>query len=205
MARILSRRADGAPPTADANPADQPTVVVPAQESNPPAPEVAADEPDAEAPAGDPAQALAAAEADPTLPAGAEPTPPEAPSFRHRGRLRRRLRYLRRVREIAFRDLGGLVFDLDRFGRERPDLVRLKLDGLRAIDTELRTLEVVLGDVRAVDELQEPGIAACAGCGALHGSEARFCPACGTAVDAPVKTPDPPAAAPAPAADQQQA
>ena len=32
---------------------------------------------------------------------------PDSPSFRQRGRLRRRLRYLRRVRELGFRDLGG--------------------------------------------------------------------------------------------------
>jgi hypothetical protein len=224
MSRILSRRADGAPPPADAPPAEQPTVVVPAQTAGE---EVA---PEQATPVGVPAsgdgnvgevsgpgvEANAAEAAQQTevvpavddatvtvegLPAAAEPEPdPSAPSFRNRGALRRRLRYLRRVREIAFRDLGGLVFDLDRFGRERPDLVRLKLDGLRAIDAELRGLEDALGDIRAVEELHEPGIAACATCGALHGSDARFCSACGTAVDAPA-----PAAAEAPAAAPAEA
>lgn len=199
MARLLSRRANGAPHPAplatDAAPADQPTVVVPAAgeaalvgtatpaEQAAPASESAPAEPDTTLiPAVEPApEDLTAAD----LPAGAEPVSASAPSFRDRGKLRRRLRYLRRVRELGFRDLGGLVFDLDRFGRERPDLVRIKLDGLTAIDGELRTLELALDDVRAVEELQEPGISACASCGALHGSEARFCPACGTPVDAP--------------------
>jgi ribosomal protein L32 len=31
-------------------------------------------------------------------------------------------------------------------------------------------------------ELREPGISVCSRCGALHGSEARFCPSCGTPV-----------------------
>src|ERR1700757_4247302 len=52
---------------------------------------------------------------------------PEGENFRERGRLRRRLRYLRRLREIALRDLGGLVYDLHRFRRERPELVEGKL------------------------------------------------------------------------------
>jgi hypothetical protein len=218
MARILSRRANGAPhpapSTTAAESADQPTVAVPAagetEASAPAEPEQATavipvvDEPAAEPPAAEaaaPAEAIAPADdAAADLPAGAEPVAPTTPSFRDRGKLRRRLRYLRRVRELGFRDLGGLVFDLDRFGRERPDLVRIKLDGLTAIDGELRTLELALDDVRAVEELQEPGIAACATCGALHGSEARFCPACGTAVDAPPPATELPATAPETAA-----
>lgn len=173
MARIRSRRPeDGAPDEglprqeAPGGPSEQPTVV---------------------APAVDDASAQAAEAGG--LPAGADAAAIAQPSFRDRGRLRRRLRYLRRVRELALRDLGGLVLDLDRFGRDRPDLVRGKLDGLRAIDGELRRLEIALDDVRAVEELEEPGIAACAHCGALHGSDARFCPACGVAVGTAVAPP----------------
>lgn len=108
--------------------------------------------------------------------------PPSAPSFRDRGRLRRRLRYLRRARELGFRDLGGLVFDLRRFDRDRPDLVQAKLDALSAVDRELRALEVALDQRRPIHELREPGIASCPRCGALHPTDARFCPACGTAL-----------------------
>jgi hypothetical protein len=123
-----------------------------------------------------------------TLPAGvaAEDVAPAQPSFRDRGRLRRRLRYLRRVRELGFRDLGGLVFDLHRFGRQGDDLVRGKLTALDAVDRELRAIERVLDDRRDIIELREPGIAACPRCGALHGSEARFCPSCGTQLSGPL-------------------
>jgi hypothetical protein len=105
--------------------------------------------------------------------------------FRSRGRMRRRLRYLRRARELGFRDLGGLVFDLRRFERDRPDLVDAKIHALHEVDTELRALERALGDRRELHELREPGIASCPRCGALHGSEARFCPSCGLALRGP--------------------
>ena len=53
--------------------------------------------------------------------------------------------------------------------------------------------------MRAFEELHEPGVSACEHCGALHGSEARFCPSCGTAVDpAGVSGVELPGAAPAP-------
>lgn len=210
MARILSRRANGAPAPApapaDVTPADQPTVVLPADGTTAaPASGVAVEAPAPEAPAasetpaapGEEPPAETAVAVDPSLPAGAEPAAPASPSFRDRGKLRRRLRYLRGIREIGFRDLGGLVFDLDRFGRQRPDLIELKLAGLKSIDAELRALEVALDDVHAVEELHEPGLSSCPRCGALHGSEARFCPACGTALDAPQPPVDAPAVAPA--------
>ena len=117
--------------------------------------------------------------------AGADPATTAAPSFRDRGRLRRRLRYLRRVRELGFRDLGGLVFDQHRFNRPNEELVRGKLAALQAVDLELRALEVLLDDPRPIHELREPGIAACIRCGALHGTDARFCPSCGVAISGP--------------------
>jgi hypothetical protein len=108
------------------------------------------------------------------------PEVPETPSFRERGKVRRRLRYLRRVRELQLRDLGGLVFELRRFGREREDLVAEKLTQLAATDDELRGLETVLGDRRALVELREPGVGGtCPNCGALHGSADHFCAHCG--------------------------
>jgi hypothetical protein len=100
-------------------------------------------------------------------------------SFRDRGRLRRRLRFLRRARELAFRDVGGLIFDMRRFGRERPDLVEAKLGALAAVDQELRALERALDDRRPIHELREPGLSSCPRCGALHASEDNFCPRCG--------------------------
>jgi ribosomal protein L40E len=125
--------------------------------------------------------------ADP-LPAGLAPedVAPTRPSFRDRGRLRRRLRYLRRVRELGFRDLGGLAFDLHRFGRRNDELVLGKLAALDAVDRELRAIERVLDERRDIIELREPGVAACPRCGALHGSDARFCPQCGTQFSGPL-------------------
>jgi hypothetical protein len=102
------------------------------------------------------------------------------PSFRERTRMRRRMRELRRLREISFRDLGGLTFDLHRFGRERPDLVTQKLESLREIDSQLRTIETALDARRPLIELREPGVAACPRCGTVHGTDANFCPGCGT-------------------------
>jgi ribosomal protein L40E len=115
------------------------------------------------------------------VPAGQEAVP-SGPSFRQRGRLRRRLRYLRRVRELGFRDLGGLIFDQHRFARVNTALVDSKLAALGAVDAELRALEHALDDRRPLTELREPGISVCSRCGALHGSDARFCPSCGTPV-----------------------
>ncbi len=107
------------------------------------------------------------------------------PSFRHRARLRRRARYLRRGREVQLRDLGGLVFELDRAGREPGDLVRQKLDALRATSTELTALDGILGDPATLLELREPGVGgSCPHCRAVHGSADAFCASCGQNVAA---------------------
>jgi ribosomal protein L40E len=133
---------------------------------------------------------VAPAQAPPSepLPAGLAPedVAPTRPSFRDRGRLRRRLRYLRRVRELGFRDLGGLVFDLHRFARRNDELVLGKLAALEAVDRELRAIERVLDERRDIIELREPGVAACPRCGALHGTDAKFCPQCGTQFSGPL-------------------
>jgi hypothetical protein len=124
----------------------------------------------------------------------------EQPGFGERGRLRRRARFLRKARELAYRDLGGLVFDLHRFGQRNDPIVMSKLATLRQIDTELRALEDALRERRGVTVLREVGIAACPRCAAIHGSDDRFCPGCGLAFDtraerpistAPVTTPAP--------------
>ena len=116
------------------------------------------------------------------LPAGAAA---QGTSFRDRGKLRRRLRFLRRTRELAFRDIGGLIFDMRRFGRDRPDLVEAKIGALAAVDQELRALERILDDRRPIHELREPGITSCARCGALHSSDSNFCPNCGLQIGGP--------------------
>jgi hypothetical protein len=93
--------------------------------------------------------------------------------------MRRRLRYLQKARELAYRDLGGLVFDLHRFGQRHDELVLAKLTTLGHIDAELRTLHSALGEGASTTVLREAGIAACPRCAAIHGSDDNFCPSCG--------------------------
>jgi|SRR5271165_786751 len=112
-----------------------------------------------------------------SLPAGA--TPVEQGGFASRGRMRRRAGFLRKARELAYRDLGGLVFDLHRFGQRNDPLVLTKLNMLAQIDNELRRLESSLAERQPITVLREAGITACPRCAAIHGSENRFCPNCG--------------------------
>jgi len=120
------------------------------------------------------------------------------PGFRERGRMRRRARFLRRARELAYRDLGGLVFDLHRFASRNDTLVLAKLDTIGRIDSELRALESALAERQPVTVLREAGVAACPRCAAIHGSDDRFCPNCGLAMDLRAERPMAGAAAPSP-------
>ena len=127
------------------------------------------------------------------------------PSFAERGRARRRARYLRKARELAYRDLGGLVFDLHRFSQRNDALVLAKLSTLERIDAELRALEGALAERQPLTVLREAGVTACARCAAIHSSEDRFCPNCGLSLGphaerpAELLSPGPVGAAPAPA------
>jgi hypothetical protein len=124
----------------------------------------------------------------PPLPAGTDldALVGDRPSTQRRGRLRRRLRHLRRVREALLRDLGGMVFEIHRSGQAGAEaqsrLVGAKLARLDAVNGELHELEEILDDRRGM-VMREPGIGGtCPLCGELHGSDARFCWACGTPV-----------------------
>ncbi len=131
----------------------------------------------------------------------AEPTGAQPGGFQSRGRARRRARFLRKARELAYRDLGGLVFNLHRFGARNDALVLAKLTTLTQIDTELRAIESALGERRPITVLREAGITACPRCAAIHGSEDSFCPNCGLSMGRHVDLPIGGAtAAPAPAA-----
>jgi hypothetical protein len=102
------------------------------------------------------------------------------PGFLLRGRIRRRARYLRRLREVQLRDLGGFMVELKRFERERPELVQGKVQRALRTDDELRALERALGSEQPLRELREAGIGGmCAQCGAVHGCGDRLCSACG--------------------------
>ncbi|HWD84321.1 MAG TPA: hypothetical protein VG321_01130 [Solirubrobacteraceae bacterium] len=108
---------------------------------------------------------------------------PAAAGLRGRAQMRRRARYLRKLRELQLRDIGGFVLELHRLGEERPELVQAKLAGAAATERELRALEHALGERRALREVREPGIGgACAACGTVHGSGDRYCSWCGRAL-----------------------
>jgi hypothetical protein len=93
--------------------------------------------------------------------------------------VRRRARFLRKARELAYRDLGGLVYNLHRFGQRNDPLVLAKLSTLTQIDSELRSIEAALSTSRPVSVLREAGVTACPRCAAIHSGEDRFCPGCG--------------------------
>jgi hypothetical protein len=124
------------------------------------------------------------------LPAGVSPEDLERRRRAARpGKVRRRARFLRRARELALRDLGGLVYEAARRDQDVGKLVREKVAHLGVIDSELHALEAELGTPRGETVLREPGVGGtCPRCGELHASDARFCSRCGldlTAVPAP--------------------
>ncbi|HEX4689888.1 MAG TPA: zinc-ribbon domain-containing protein [Solirubrobacteraceae bacterium] len=100
-----------------------------------------------------------------------------------RGKLRRRVHYLRHVRELLLRDLGGFYAEAHR-SEQGPDAHRRLLDAkagrLATLDSEVRELEERLAEPHAETVLREPGIGGtCPECGELYGSGARFCSRCG--------------------------
>ncbi len=121
------------------------------------------------------------------LPAGLDPDELAAApaSSARRGRLRKRVAFLRAAREVLLRDLGGFVYELHRTARDiehdaHRRLRDAKLLRLTRVDAELHELEVRLDDVRRQVVVREPGVGGeCPSCGELFGSDARFCSHCG--------------------------
>jgi zinc-ribbon domain len=119
------------------------------------------------------------------LPAGVDPAElaAGAPTSAGRGRVRRRLRYLRQVRELLLRDIGGFYYEAHR-SEQGLDPHRRLLDAkaarLATLDHEVGELESRLGQPHAETVLRVPGIGGtCPHCGELHSSDARFCSRCG--------------------------
>jgi hypothetical protein len=185
---MADHRANGATAHAVAEPAPpapKPQAPEPVEAQAPEPVEAQAPEP-AEAQAPEPVEAQAPEPAGAQAPEPAEapapppPALPTRPGFVERGRMRRRARYLRKLREVQIRDIGGFLLELHRFGRQRPDLVEAKIAGAVHTDRELRALEHALGEQQLLRELREPGLGgACHNCGAVHGSADRFCASCG--------------------------
>jgi hypothetical protein len=162
---------------------EQPTNVLPATGDQPlPAWTVAATQP----------TAYAAQPAPPRdLPAGVDPgdlAAAPAASAR-RGKLRRRLRYLRHVRELLLRDLGGFTYEVHRTAggtaqESHRRLAAAKAERISKLDEEVLALEARLGEPHAEMVLREPGIGGtCPECGELHASDAHFCSRCGAPLD----------------------
>ncbi|TMM03798.1 MAG: zinc ribbon domain-containing protein [Actinobacteria bacterium] len=81
---------------------------------------------------------------------------------------------------MQLRDIGGFVLEMDRFRRDRPDLLAAKLAEAASTERELRGLERVLDEQLPLGELRQAGIGgACSNCGAVHGSADRYCGWCG--------------------------
>ena len=122
------------------------------------------------------------------LPAGVDAAQLEAPApdGARRGSLRRRARYLRSVRELLLRDIGGFYYEVHRSAGHphggHSDILERKAGRLAEIDQELRALEARLGEQHAGETVvREPGIGGtCPTCGELHASDAGWCARCGT-------------------------
>jgi hypothetical protein len=132
-------------------------------------------------------------------PAGIDPAAPPLPPKGRRSRLRKRLRYLRRARELMLRDLGGLLYEIHRTGGGHIDthaaIIGPKVARLAALDQEAHAIERALGAARGETVVFEPGVGgACSVCGELYPNGARFCANCGTATTAPAASPSIPAA-----------
>src|SRR4051794_23747507 len=133
----------------------------------------------------DPSQPPAQPIAD--LPPGLDPDELAAVpiSSARRGRLRKRVAFLRAARELLLRDLGGFVYEIHRTAGDHEheahrQLRATKLDRLSRIDAELHELELRLDDVRRNVVVSEPGVGGeCPECGELFGSAAHYCSHCG--------------------------
>jgi hypothetical protein len=121
------------------------------------------------------------------LPAGIDPDELTAVpgTTARRGKLRRRIAFLRAARELLLRDLGGFVYELHRTAGDvehtaHRQLRDIKLGRLSQVDAELHALELRLDDVRRQVLVREPGVGGeCPDCGELFGSAAHYCSHCG--------------------------
>jgi hypothetical protein len=102
-----------------------------------------------------------------------------ATGFLQRAVIRRRVRFLRRRRELALHDLGGFAFESHRLSEPRDELLAAKLAAISALDDELAALQQALELREELAVLHEPGIASCPQCSTIHDSAANYCPSCG--------------------------
>lgn len=105
-------------------------------------------------------------------------------SSRERGRMRRRLRELRRLREAQLLELGALVLEAHKHGRDDSPVIKTKAAEAAATDAEARAVAGALEADAGLDTIVAAGIAGpCPTCGTLTSTAARFCATCGTPLD----------------------
>ena len=119
------------------------------------------------------------------VPAGTDPADQEhvgkRPGSRERGAMRRRLRQRRKLRDALLMELGALVMEAHRHGRDDAGVVKSKATEVAAVDAETVALAEELNEGGDVARLSTTGLAApCHACGALVSTRARFCEHCGT-------------------------
>jgi len=103
---------------------------------------------------------------------------------RERGRMRRRLRELRRLREATLLELGALVLEAHRHDRDDSPVIKRKAAEVATIDEEARVLAQALDTDAGLDTVVTAGVAGpCPTCGTLASTAARFCSTCGTPLD----------------------
>src|SRR4051794_4113120 len=103
---------------------------------------------------------------------------------RERGRLRRRLRELRRLREAQLLELGALVLETHKHNRDDSPVIKSKAAEAAATDAEARAVAEALETDGGLDRVIAAGIAGpCPTCGTLASTAARFCSTCGTPLD----------------------
>jgi len=103
---------------------------------------------------------------------------------RERGQLRRRLRELRRLREAQLLELGALVLEAHKHGRDESPVIKSKAAEAAATDAEARAVAEALDTEGGLDRVIAAGIAGpCPTCGTLASTAARFCGTCGTPLD----------------------
>jgi hypothetical protein len=105
-------------------------------------------------------------------------------SSRERGRMRRRLRELRRLREAQLLELGALVLEAHKHGRDGSPVIKTKAAEAAATDAEARAVADALETDAGLETVVSAGIAGpCPTCGTLASTVARFCSNCGTPLD----------------------
>jgi hypothetical protein len=103
---------------------------------------------------------------------------------RERGRMRRRLRELRRLREAQLLELGALVLEAHRHDRDDSPIIKSKAAEAAATDAEARAVADALDEDAGLDTIVSAGIAGpCPTCGTLTSTAWRFCSTCGTPLD----------------------